>query len=1025
VDTGNRQGRIITFYSYKGGTGRSMALANVAWLLAAAGKRVLMIDWDLEAPGLHRYVHPFLEDPDLTASDGVIDYVISYVEEASAKTPGEDLDPKWFAPYANITRFAIPLDYEFPGEGSLDFIPAGRQGPTYAGRVNSFNWGDFYLHLGGRAVLKEARERIRELYDFTFIDSRTGVSDTSGICTVELPHAVAVCFTLNMQSVGGAARQARSMQDQRPPGDPLSLFPVAMRLEWAEKIKTDVARKYAQRRFLPLMSDSAVPQAEREKYWLDVEVPYIAFYAFEEQLAYFLDPAAQVSGVLGAMKRLAWRLTGVDVRDAPGPAPDVRDRIVRIYSSVWLEAAQAPPPEPEPAKSVAYFSSGRGELVPDLPAPPGSELVFSKDLPRTGSWMENFDALLRRTGLIVFYRDDAGLTATQQRELAVALHSQSRGLIMTTWPTTGVPGLAPPGSDTCPYPGPRPFETEDCLVFFGHEAFVDRMGGQLASAGVIVLGGKPGTGKTSAIRAGLIPSLLAYGSSQLAWKTAICDLTRGFTQGLADALVRARGGSEFDFQREQEAAGVVTRVRRGDGPAVLSEMAASALSAWPPADRIALVVEPRTPSDIPLARELAAQLKQICFIVVTDSPDQADIQMPTLSKEDLIRAIEQPALRAGIKVPPGLAARIAADLERQEDSLALLQFLMVRLWEMRQDGTIAPAAYEAIGGVGRAVEEWAEGRFKALSRGEQEPAEQLLCRMVGVSPAGAYQPQPLASYSIDEPFRTIATKLAHAGLVAVEGHPATPTYSLFHPALALRWPRLKDRLAQNADFLRWREGFQVAVQAFSAQGAYSALLSGDALAAAQKWREVRPGDFTPAELDFIDRSQAEADALAAQNKRLARSNRIGTIAGISGAAIGLLFAAIIVVPPLLSPSKENAGDLITQAESKRGSGDIKGAVADLNRALSLTPDDSSKERIYSDLAYCAKLSGDWKQSVSYVTRALSLQPSQADKLRLLHDRAYAYLMLRDTAGARADYHEVLKLDPKDASAIQYLGPRRM
>ena len=50
----SRNGRIVTFYSYKGGTGRSMALANVAWILASNGTRVLTIDWDLEAPGLHR-----------------------------------------------------------------------------------------------------------------------------------------------------------------------------------------------------------------------------------------------------------------------------------------------------------------------------------------------------------------------------------------------------------------------------------------------------------------------------------------------------------------------------------------------------------------------------------------------------------------------------------------------------------------------------------------------------------------------------------------------------------------------------------------------------------------------------------------------------------------------------------------------------------------------------------------------------------------------------------------------------------
>ena len=66
-------GQIITFYSYKGGTGRSMALANVAWILASNGKRVLMVDWDLEAPGLHRYIHPFLRDKELRSSDGVIE----------------------------------------------------------------------------------------------------------------------------------------------------------------------------------------------------------------------------------------------------------------------------------------------------------------------------------------------------------------------------------------------------------------------------------------------------------------------------------------------------------------------------------------------------------------------------------------------------------------------------------------------------------------------------------------------------------------------------------------------------------------------------------------------------------------------------------------------------------------------------------------------------------------------------------------------------------------------------------------
>ena len=53
-------GKIVTFYSFKGGTGRTMALANVAWILASNGLKVLVVDWDLDSPGLHRYFHPFL-----------------------------------------------------------------------------------------------------------------------------------------------------------------------------------------------------------------------------------------------------------------------------------------------------------------------------------------------------------------------------------------------------------------------------------------------------------------------------------------------------------------------------------------------------------------------------------------------------------------------------------------------------------------------------------------------------------------------------------------------------------------------------------------------------------------------------------------------------------------------------------------------------------------------------------------------------------------------------------------------------
>src|SRR5438270_9122413 len=104
-------GRVITFYSYKGGTGRSMALANVAWVLALNGKRVLTIDWDLEAPGLHRYYLPFLSDPELAETFGLIDLFWSYTDVVLTPREAWPLgidDPLVFA---NAQRSAVPLEF--------------------------------------------------------------------------------------------------------------------------------------------------------------------------------------------------------------------------------------------------------------------------------------------------------------------------------------------------------------------------------------------------------------------------------------------------------------------------------------------------------------------------------------------------------------------------------------------------------------------------------------------------------------------------------------------------------------------------------------------------------------------------------------------------------------------------------------------------------------------------------------------------------------------------------------------------
>lgn len=116
------EGKVVTFYSYKGGTGRTMALANTAWILASNGYKVLVVDWDLEAPGLYKFYRPFLDRAKIAHTPGVLDIVNDYALAVSRK---EDRTADWHVEYAQLTKHAISLSWpDFPAGGTLDFVSA-------------------------------------------------------------------------------------------------------------------------------------------------------------------------------------------------------------------------------------------------------------------------------------------------------------------------------------------------------------------------------------------------------------------------------------------------------------------------------------------------------------------------------------------------------------------------------------------------------------------------------------------------------------------------------------------------------------------------------------------------------------------------------------------------------------------------------------------------------------------------------------------------------------------------------------
>ena len=176
---------VTTFYSFKGGVGRTMALVNAAVTLAHKGRRVLVVDFDVEAPGLDTF-------DVLRTSDeipGVIDFTARYIESGQAP---------------NVADYVGECPNLGDEAGKLWIMPSGKS-ESYATNFNQVDWGELYDRQDGYLLFEDLKAQWQQFIqpDYVLIDSRTGHSDTCGICTRQLPNSVVVFFFPNEQNLRG------------------------------------------------------------------------------------------------------------------------------------------------------------------------------------------------------------------------------------------------------------------------------------------------------------------------------------------------------------------------------------------------------------------------------------------------------------------------------------------------------------------------------------------------------------------------------------------------------------------------------------------------------------------------------------------------------------------------------------------------------------------------------------------------------------------------------------------------------
>jgi len=195
------KGTVITFYSYKGGVGRTFALANIGALLSTWGYKTLCVDWDLEAPGLQFYFQPWIKEKD---RPGLVEFIQAHVNYEK---------PRW---QDYITEVNLS-----PTGTQLSFMKAGQQNHTYVQRLQAIDWATLYIdskhNLG--YFLEQLRADWKQAFDFVLIDSRTGITDISNICTVQLPDLLVLLLTANNQNLSGSLdtiKRLRAAHEELP-----------------------------------------------------------------------------------------------------------------------------------------------------------------------------------------------------------------------------------------------------------------------------------------------------------------------------------------------------------------------------------------------------------------------------------------------------------------------------------------------------------------------------------------------------------------------------------------------------------------------------------------------------------------------------------------------------------------------------------------------------------------------------------------------------------------------------------------
>ena len=466
----------------------------------------------------------------------------------------------------------------------------------------------------------------------------------------------------------------------------------------------------------------------------------------------------------------------------------------------------------------------------------------------------------------------------------------------------------------CPYKGLAAYQLDDARYFCGREALIDELIRRVQLHQVLVVGGPSGSGKSSLVRAGLLPALEAGAlPGSETWQLVLMTPGRSPLAELHARLTTdAPLGSPSATPEELlENPSLITDFMQAGG--LTRRIALIFIDQFE--ELFTLVAEAERAALFTLLAALTDPARSQVKVVIAVRADfyGACAQVPWLAgritnnqvlvgpmtRIELRRAITEPARRAGLYLERGLVEAIVEEAGTEAGSLPLVAHALVETWVRRKGNTLTLEGFQDAGGVAGAISQTADATFAhRLDDAGREVTKRLFLRLVSpgdVAP-DTRRMLPRSEIALDEDadiMNWVVEKLTEARLLTIDDGKV----QIAHEALLHSWPRLHRWIEESRDDLRMRQKISRAAAGWDTEARDADLLyRGTPLLAALEWTSNNPNQLGRLEREFLHAAVAakhQQEALAAA--RLKRSRRIRglAVAALSLLAVGATLSTVI------------------------------------------------------------------------------------------------------------------------------------